>query len=163
MNFMTEQERRIVKALDEPLPAVAEPYAEVARRAEVSHDELLAVLRAWKESGVLRRFGARVRHHELGYTANGMSVWRMPADKIKMAAEEAARMPEISHCYERQTCAAWDYNFYAMIHGKNEESVRAVADELSRRTGVNDYDILFSVKEFKKSAPNYGGITNEPE
>lgn len=163
MNFMTEQERRIVKALDEPLPVTAEPYAEVAKRAGVSQEALLATLRAWKKSGVLRRFGARVKHHQLGFTANGMSVWRMPQDKINLAAAEVARMPEISHCYERRTRPAWDYNFYAMIHGKSEDAVRAVADELSRRTGVGDYDILFSVKEFKKSAPNYGGMSNESE
>ena len=77
--------------------------------------------------GTIRRFGARVDHHSLGYTANGMSVWDIAGEDVEAAAQFMTGLPEVSHCYLRPRHPGWDYNLYAMIHGKCEADVRKAA------------------------------------
>jgi DNA-binding Lrp family transcriptional regulator len=58
---------------------------------------------------------------------------------------------EVSHCYERVRYPEWDYNLYAMIHARTREECERTAHDISRATGISDYMILFSEKEFKKT------------
>ncbi|HPC14838.1 MAG TPA: Lrp/AsnC family transcriptional regulator [Candidatus Hydrogenedentes bacterium] len=152
---LRDWEMRLIGILGEPLPLVSRPFAAVAERAGIEEADVLDRLHAWKASGAIRRFGARVAHHKLGYTANGMSVWRVAEDEAEAAGQIMAKQPEVSHCYLRETPAGWEYNLYGMIHGTSEDEVRAVAARIAELTGLRDYDVLFSVREFKKSVPRY--------
>ena len=62
---------------------------------------------------------------------------------------------EFSLCYERPRLPDWPYNVFGMIHGQTEEQCRAVAARMAEATGISDYDLLFSVREFKKSSMVY--------
>lgn len=148
-------EQRLLRVLSEPLPLVAQPYAEVAARAGVDEQRALERIRAWVADGTIRRFGARVTHREVGFPANGMSVWRVPEDRIEETGRYMAAQPELSHCYQRDFQPGWDYNVFGMIHGGSEDEVRAVAERIARHTGIEDYTVLFSTHELKKTAPRY--------
>jgi len=152
---LQDWEMRLIGALGDPLPLIERPFATVAERAGIAEADVLDCIRAWKTSGAIRRFGARVAHHKLGYAANGMSVWRVAESEAEAAGRIMAKQPEVSHCYLRETPSGWNYNLYGMIHGTNEDEVRAVAARISELTGLRDYDVLFSVREFKKSVPRY--------
>jgi len=47
------------------------------------------------------------------------------------------------------------YTLYSMVHGPSRESCREFARELSRETGLGDYAVLFSEREFKKQRLRY--------
>jgi len=49
---------RVAEALRAGLPVVPEPYREVARRLDLTEEELIERVRVLRQSGVLRRFGA---------------------------------------------------------------------------------------------------------
>ncbi len=155
MREFEDWEIRLLGTLDAPLPLVARPFAEVAGRADVSEAEVLERVRSWVQDGTIRRFGARVNHRSLGYVTNGMSVWRVPAEQVEHAGRFMASLPEVSHCYVRPPRPGWDYNLYAMIHGASNEAVLAVAGRIAQETGLEQYEVLFSTREFKKSAPRY--------
>lgn len=148
-------EMALIGVLGEPLPLVASPFAVLAQRVGISEADVLERLGAWKSSGAIRRFGARVAHHKLGFAANGMSVWRAGEFDTEEAGRKMAGQPEVSHCYLRDMPPGWPYNLYAMIHGTSRDEVSAVAERLARLTGLSDYAVLFSVREFKKSVPRY--------
>jgi DNA-binding Lrp family transcriptional regulator len=152
---LTSEDKRLVRVLSEAMPLTERPFAEIARQAGVSEAAVIERVRAWISSGVIRRFGARVDHRAVGYGANGMSVWKVPADRAETAGSLMARQPEVSHCYLRLPRPEWEYNLYAMIHGQTEDEVRAVAEHMAEETGLRDYAVLFSSREFKKSAPRY--------
>lgn len=42
-----------------------------------------------------------------------------------------------------------------MIHGKEEQEVRAIAAQISAHLNLGSCDVLFSTRELKKSAPMY--------
>jgi len=42
-----------------------------------------------------------------------------------------------------------------MVHGKDEEDCRRIAMQISKKTGIQDYRLLFSKREHKKSSMTY--------
>lgn len=152
---LTELDRRIVRALQDDIPLVQEPYLVIARSLGISQEELLARMILMKEAGILRRFGATLRHQRVGYVANAMSAWVAPEEKIEELGETLASYPQVTHCYERETRGGLPYNVYAMIHGRSKEDCIMVAQEVSCRTGITEYVLLFSSRENKKSSMQY--------
>jgi|GEM_PF-4140 len=151
----TTRDRAFVRELQEDIEIVPQPFAGVAQRLGVSQEEVVVWLQQAKAVGWLRRFAAILRQRQAGYVANGMAVWRVPEDSIERAATVATSLPQVSHCYQRLTYPDWPYNLFTMIHAKSKENCQAVARKISRETGVSDYVILFSTKEYKKARLKY--------
>lgn len=148
-------DRRLITRLCGDLDASRHPFASLAAEIGIPDDDLLARVRAYRSHGLLRRFGAILRHQQAGMTANGMSVWRVPAEEVERVGACLAAQPEVSHCYERPPLPDWSYNLYAMIHARSEEECRQVAHRLAAETGIDDYTLLFSLREFKKTSMVY--------
>jgi len=155
VSVFQDWERRLLRILDGPLPLSPRPFATIAQRAGISEAQAIQRIREWLADGTIRRFGARVNHRAVGYRANGMSVWKVPEEQIEKVAAFMSALPEISHCYLRPARPGWEYNLFAMIHGTREEEVRGVVERIAQQTGIKVYAVLFSIKEFKKSAPRY--------
>ena len=145
----------MVKALQDGLPLCEEPFKAVAESIGIGEDALLRQLEEWKADATIRRFGAILRHQRAGYAANAMGVWNVPEDKIEDFGKAASESEAVSHCYQRPRFAGFDYNLYTMIHGKSTEECEAVAAEISQRTGISEYRLLYTTKEFKKTSPVY--------
>jgi len=152
---MTETQIEIIKALQGGLPLSEEPFLEVARKAGVPQDELLAQIKAWKDDGTIRRFGAMLRHHRAGYPVNAMGVWNVPDDRIEEFGRTAAASEAVTHCYQRPRFANFRYNLYTMIHGRLREDCEKAARRISEQTGITDYALLYTTREFKKVGPVY--------
>jgi siroheme decarboxylase len=131
------------------------PFRAWAATLGITEVDLLARLRAYGRAGAMRRFGAILRHQTAGFTANGMSVWDVPAADTAGLCERLAACPEVSHCYERPRFPGWPYNVFAMIHGHSREDCLSVARQVAADVGAATYDILFSLREFKKTSMVY--------
>ncbi len=151
----TSRDAAFIRELQEDIEIVSEPFAGMADRLGVSQEEVLAWLQEAKAAGWLRRFAAILHHREAGYVANGMVAWRVPDGSIERLATFAASLPQVSHCYQRRTYPDWPYSLFTMIHARSKDACRALAQQISQETGVNDYVILFSTKEYKKTRPKY--------
>ncbi|HUW99775.1 MAG: Lrp/AsnC family transcriptional regulator [Phycisphaerae bacterium] len=152
---LTEGEKELVRALQDNLAPEREPFKAVADRAGWTEADVLRQTEAWLASGVLRRFGAVVGHRHLGYTANGMAVFRVADASVDEAGRALAARSEITHCYRRPPLPDFPYTLYAMIHGRTEDEVSALAARLAGKIGAADHAVLFSVTEFKKSPMRY--------
>lgn len=142
--------RKVIDVLQQDLPLVSRPFDAMAGAADMTVDDLLAHCRRLKEQGVLRRFGASVRHRAVGYKANAMVCWICPTDRIEEAGGVMASFAEVSHCYQRETRPAWRYNMYTMLHGRSEEELNAAIEKISCKTDIVEYKILRTVRELKK-------------
>jgi siroheme decarboxylase len=152
---VTAKQIEIIRFIQGDLPLTSRPFAELAEKLGISEEEIIDQIKAMKQAGVIRRFGMAVRHQNLGYTANGMSCWNVPAEQVEQVAQVMVTRDELSHCYERPRFPGWKYNMYGMIHGKTPDEVHAVAKAISLETGQNDYDVLFSQREFKRTSMSY--------
>lgn len=152
---MDDKQIRIIRALRDGLTISEEPFKEAAAKAGVTEDELLQQIRAWREDGTIRRFGAILKHQEAGYSVNAMGIWNVPADGVDEFVRAATAAGAVSHCYQRPRFEGFGYNLYTMIHGKSKEECEAVAAEISAQTSVTDFSLLYTTEEFKKSSPAY--------
>lgn len=152
---LTDIDKKIISILQDDLPLVEAPYELIARKIGIGEEELIARIKRMKELGVLRRFGATLRHQKVGYVANAMSAWVVPRDKVEEVGKTLASYPQVTHCYERTPKGGLPYNLYAMIHGRSPEDCERIAREVAERTGITDYVLLFSSRENKKSSMQY--------
>jgi DNA-binding Lrp family transcriptional regulator len=152
---LTDRQIAIIRFIQGDLPAKERPYAELAKELGITEQQVVDEIQTMIDAGVIRRFGMAVRHQNMGYTANGMSCWNIPDEKIDRAAAVMTARDEITHCYERPRFGDWPYNVYAMIHSKEKETVYAIAEEIAQRIGVSDYKVLFSTIEYKRTSMSY--------
>ncbi len=151
---LSAAEKLMMRALQTPLPFVADPFAELASLADTSRGELLAFAKL-HHGGAIRRYVGTFRHRKLGVRGNGMAVWAIPdADQDRLGYQLAAA-PEVTHCYARDEIEGFPYTSYSMIHGPDRDAVKGIAARLSKEIGVDDYLVLFSTQEFKKQRLRY--------
>ena len=153
--MLTTLEKRIISELQGDIPISQRPYLEIAQRLEISEEDLLETLQALRDAGVMRRFGATLRHQKSGFTANAMTAWKVDEHRADEVGEQMAAFRQVSHCYRRRTTSTWPYNLYTMIHAKDEDTCRAIARDISEITAVDTYTVLFSRKELKKTSMTY--------
>ena len=151
-------ERALAAALEDGLPLIEEPYAEVARRAGISEQDVMATLTRWLADGLANRLGVIVRHRPLGFRANAMVVWDVSDGEVSAVGERMARWPEVSLCYRRERrLPAWRYNLYCMIHGRDRVHVLAQIAAMDARLDLvkYPYEVLFSRRCFKQRGARY--------
>lgn len=148
---LTEQEKELVRALQDGFPLVERPYAEIARKSGWEEADVISKLNEWREGGVLRRISAYIRHQRAGFKANGMGVWDVPEEQLEEIGNRMAGSPMVSHCYARPKTEKFPYRLYTMIHGQSKDDVYNEALRLSKQENIQNYKVLFSMRELKRS------------
>ena len=152
---LTDTEAALAAQLATGLALVPRPFAELAARAGTSERHAIDTIARWVEDGVITRFGVIVRHHELGFTSNAMVAFDIPDRQATEVGLRVAAFPEVTLCAQRaRSLPAWPYNVYCMIHGREEQRVRAQIDALRERGGLqhHPFAVLFSRQRFKQKA-----------
>jgi DNA-binding Lrp family transcriptional regulator len=144
-----------IRVVQEDLPLVERPFAAQAAELGCSEDDVLGLLASFKDRKLMRRFAAVMNHRTAGFKANAMGVWAVPDDDLDEIGPRMAGFALVSHCYRRPTYPDWPYSVFTMVHGKHsrdcETTIAAIRDE----TGVDDYALLWSIKEYKKTRVRY--------
>lgn len=153
--MLTELEKKIVRELQEGLPLDRRPLQKIAEKLDMTEGQLIEKIKEFLDRGVIRRFGATLRHQDVGFVANAMVVWNVPEDRIKELGERLAGFPEVTHCYHRRTPRGWPYSIFTMVHGKTRGDCREIARRMSEAVGLKDYEVIFSNRELKKSCMKY--------
>jgi len=156
-------DKAILAALQADFPLTGRPYAELAAQLGISEQALLQQIKKYQESGLIRKIGAVLHHREVGFAANALGVWQVPADQLDRVGSAFAAHPAVSHCYARAPLPAWPYTLYTMIHGTSPAECEACARELADQSGIKDYNLLYSLRELKKSSMRYFVAEEETE
>lgn len=152
---LSEAERKLVAALQSGLPLTARPFSAIGGKAEISEAEVLATIDGWQKSGVVKRLGVVVRHHELGYKANAMVVFDVPDEAVSEVGARLAHEQGVTLCYRRKRhLPEWPYNLYCMVHGRSRDEVMPVIERLCGVAG-HPCEYLFSTRRFKQQGARY--------
>lgn len=155
---MDGTDEKILTALSGGINLEVRPFRDIASSLGLREDEIVDRIRAMIGDGVIRRISARINHRNLGIVYNAMVVWNVPDGLVEKTGALMAGYPEVTHCYERERVpGTWDYNLYAVLHGYSEEEVDWHVRQLSALTGIDNYEVLYSVRELKRVPP--GGMS----
>jgi DNA-binding Lrp family transcriptional regulator len=148
-------DKQIIASIQGDIPICERPYQQLAQQIGITEEQFCQHLASLNNRGIIRRFGATLRHQKSGFTANAMVAWKVQEDDIIPIGNIMAKSRHISHCYRRNPTKDWPYNLYTMIHGASEDECKQIAATLSKTTKVDTYDILFSRRELKKTSMTY--------
>lgn len=153
--MLSKIDRKIVSLISKDLPLAGRPFKQLADRLNISEDKLLSRIKDYKKRGILRKFSAVLHHINAGFKYNAMCVWNVPEESVVKAGKIIAGFSEVSHCYQRKKYPEWNYNLYAMVHGKTKSECLKTAEKISKKIGFGYGKVLFSTKEFKKTGVRY--------
>ena len=154
----------IIEAMQGGLALTPRPFAAIAEHLGTDEETVIDTVRDLQETGVIKRFGVVVRHHELGFQANAMVVWDVPDESVHAVAKRLADDPHVTLCYRRpRRLPSWPYNVFCMIHGKDRENVQRTISALRRTHGIQNLShcVLFSRRRFKQRGAVYASTPVE--
>ena len=152
---LTNEDIFVIRELQKDLPIVPAPFDEVASHVGTTTEQLLTRAKTFQVQGKMRRFAAVLNHRNAGFTANAMGVWDVPAERIDKVGPVMAAFPEVSHCYQRPVYADWPFSIFTMVHAKSDEECKSILSRISEKSGIANYDALFSTHEYKKVRVQY--------
>ena len=153
--MLSEREKKVITAVQGDIPVTERPYRQMAEEIGISEEEFTRTLAELCRQGVIRRFGATLRHQKSGFTANAMVAWQVAEDQVQAAGRRLAGFDAVSHCYRRDPGPGWPYNLYTMVHAPSEEECLDTTRRMAAAAGLDNYTVLFSRKELKKTSMQY--------
>ena len=159
------EQQPLAALLEAGLLLTPEPFDLWATALGCGASDVLRQLRAWLETGTLRRLGLIVRHHELGFAANAMTVFDVPGEQVDAFGQRLAAQPGITLCYQRERAAGWPYNLYCMVHGRSrDETLQALRAAIAAAgLAASPCQVLFSRRRFKQTGGRYFSTAVSPD
>ncbi len=152
--MLTDIEKKVARLTQQDILIARRPFKIIGEQIGVSQAEVLEAITGLIKKGVIRKFGAILRHQKAGFTHNAMVIWSAPGEKGAFAGQTLASFREVTHCYERTPPFAGKYNIFTMIHFQ-EGNEKTVIRKLSQAAGIKDFQVLTSEEEYKKSSMEY--------
>jgi DNA-binding Lrp family transcriptional regulator len=144
-----------IRVLQEDLALTPEPYRSLAGRVGLTEEALFEVAQQLQTQGYLRRMAAVLHHREAGFGANAMGVWVVPPERSEEVGQIMGSFRGVSHCYLRPTDPDWPYIIFTMVHGHKAKDCQEIIGAISEATGIGEYALLYSTKEYKKIRLKY--------
>jgi DNA-binding Lrp family transcriptional regulator len=151
----TLRDRAVIRELQEDLPLEQRPFDAMAERLGMTPAELFTWADEAMERQIMRRFSAVLYHRKAGFQSNAMTVWRVPEERADEVGLKMAESPWVTHCYQRPTFPDWPYSHFAMIHATTQEQCEKAADDIAEAIGIEDYQLVYSTREYKKTRVRY--------
>ncbi|MBN2225171.1 MAG: Lrp/AsnC family transcriptional regulator [Deltaproteobacteria bacterium] len=128
---MDATDKEILKNIQEDFPLAETPFADVARRLDLSETELISRIAALKEAGVIRRVGAVLDAKSLG-VATVLCAARVDQERIEEVAGIVSSFRQVTHNYQRDG----DYNLWFTVWGKDEQDLERTVGEIEAQAAV---------------------------
>ncbi len=152
---LSADELAAIRIVQQDLPVAAEPFAALVAGSTLPVERLFELMQQLLDNQQMRRYAAVLRHRRAGFRANAMAVWVVPPERMAEVGPQMASFKAVSHCYERPTYPDWPYSVFTMIHGRHADDCEAVAQAIAEATGIDDFAMLYSTKEYKKTRVRY--------
>ena len=80
MKTFTIPEKKAARVLQYDIPLTERPFTAIAADCGLTTVQLINLLKKLSGNGVLRKFGAILRHQKAGYRKNALVMWSVPPD-----------------------------------------------------------------------------------
>lgn len=147
------RDKKLVRALQNKFPIVQNPFKVIASSIGSDEEDVIRTVARWVETGVIRRFGARLNHKKLGYTVNYLVAWE--ASDIVRIGEKFAEYEWVSHCYLRDSHLKWPYELYTMVHARTEHEASRHIKTMNEAARGARMQKLKTLYELKKTSMKY--------
>ncbi len=141
---MDKLDKEILNEIQWTFPLVPRPYSDIAKKFQISDEELMNRLRTLKEAGIIRQLSAIFDTRRLGYKS-ALVAMAIDADKLDSIANQVNKHPGVSHNYERNH----EYNLWFTLAVPPGSDLKSEIDKFSKLHGINKVRMLPTIKLFK--------------
>ena len=134
---MDELDCRILKALQNDFPLSERPYEILAHKLQIPCEELWNRIQRLMAEGVIRRIGASLDSHKLGFCSTLAAV-SCKADLVEQAAEIIGRFPEVTHSYLRND----NFNIWFTIIAPDKERIDYILEQIRNSLSLECSQVL---------------------
>ena len=85
---VTEEEKEIIRAMQEDLPLVSRPFDPIADKLGMTTAQLFQQAADFQERRLMRRYSAVLHHRRSGFRANAMIVWKVPSRTVRRSGHD---------------------------------------------------------------------------
>jgi DNA-binding Lrp family transcriptional regulator len=143
---------RLMRAVQAEVPFAERPFAAIGERIGLSERRVLAQLRAWSETKLLREISAVLEGTALGYDS-ALATGVVPESGLDRAVAAVNAHPTVTHNYLR----AHRYNLWFTVAVPRAMSLERTLGFLAREAGVEAFHPLRRTRTFKI------GVNFDPE
>ncbi len=154
----TEEEKEAVRLLQNDLPIVDRPFRAMVKESNVlSEDRLIKLGKRFKTENIMRRYSAVLQHVNAGFAFNAMTTWKIYGQQnIEDVSKPFIDKTAVSHLYLRTIYPGkWEHPLFAMIHARSKPELMDIIEDLSQKSGIEDYLVLKTERELKKKRVVY--------
>jgi len=141
---MDKLDTEILNEIQWTFPLVAKPFDEIAKKFEISPDEVMEKLIQLKRKGVLRQLSAIFDTRKLGYTSSLVAMEIEP-DKLEYVAHQINKHPGVSHNYEREH----EFNLWFTLAVPPGTDLEKELEKFSKLDGIKKTRMLPTLQLFK--------------
>ncbi|HDQ03179.1 MAG TPA: Lrp/AsnC family transcriptional regulator [Deltaproteobacteria bacterium] len=154
MNKSDNIQLKAARLLQHDVEIVKNPFQEMALKLDIEEAQFLRIIKKLRSDGLMRKFGAILRHNKVGYKKNALIIWSVPPQLTEKAGNIFSAFSFVSHCYERKPAFKIKYNLFTMVHSQSE-NIENLISAMSESSGISDFMVLESLQEYKKTSPEY--------
>ena len=134
---MDQLDLRILDKLQNDFPLSAKPYEAIANKLEIPVDELWAKIERMVSEKVIRRIGASLNSHKIGFQSTLAAV-SVDSNLVKKAAEVIGKFHEVTHSYLRKD----KFNVWFTIIAPDNNRIEDILEQIRSCLDIDDSQVL---------------------
>lgn len=136
--------RKILNEIQSDFPISSMPYRDLAKRLNMTEDEVIEAVKRLKKKGIIRRIGGNFHTSKLNFVST-LCAARVPEEKIDRFVETVNAYPGVTHNYLR----AHSYNVWFTFIAEEMAMIEEALDTIRQKTGVREILNLPAEEMFK--------------
>lgn len=142
---MDLKERDILNLMQNGIPLVSRPYLEIAKKLNMTENEVLETFESLKAKGLIRRFGGIVNIAEIGIVSTLVGL-KIKEDNVeKKVALKINELTGVTHNYQRDD----EYNLWFTLMESTQSELENHLSTIKTMEEVESLINLPSKKKFK--------------
>ncbi|MDQ5842378.1 MAG: Lrp/AsnC family transcriptional regulator [Thermoproteota archaeon] len=137
-------DKKLLNEIQWVFPLVDRPYLEIAKRHEISEEDVMHRIAFMKNMGIIRQINAIFDTRRLGYKST-LIAFAVKPDKLDYVAGKVNEHPGVSHNYERNH----EYNMWFTLAVPPGSDLKQDLDRMASLEGVLKHRVLPTLKLYK--------------
>lgn len=133
-----EVDKKLLQFAQDEFPLTRRPWKALGNKLKIEEEEVLLRIKRLRKEGVIRKIGAIFDAKKLGVRACSLIAMRVPKEKIEDVVKIINEYESVTHNYRREH----EYNVWFTISTSSVKELRKTINEIKRRTGIPDTNIL---------------------
>jgi DNA-binding Lrp family transcriptional regulator len=135
---LDELDKELLQLLQDNFPVERRPWANLGKILGISEGEVLSRIQRLSSDGFIRKLRTILDAQKLNTCSSTLMAMKVPEEKMEGVVNVVNEYMSVTHNYRREH----DYNLWFTVTTCGGKDLRSTVEEIKRRTGISDHDIL---------------------